>query len=102
VRRLKHDHYGQCIHIRVTGTLSALTDLEEFFNNYTVKGLWIYEEMAPEERRRTLPHHHFNIIESGKGAVCGENSNPGNDNRSDSAHSLESGSGKSKVSAGKK
>jgi hypothetical protein len=92
VRRLKHQTYGQCIHIRVTGTVSALTDLEEFFSNCTTDGIWTYEEMAPEEPRRTLPHHHFNIIESGRGATCGENSNPDNDNRSESTHSIESGS----------
>jgi hypothetical protein len=67
VRRLKHPTYGQCIHIRVTGTVSALTDLEEFFSNCTTDGIWTYEEMAPEEPRRTLPHPHFNIIESEEG-----------------------------------
>jgi hypothetical protein len=103
VRRLKHPTYGQCIHIRVTGTVSALTDLEEFFSNYTTDGIWTYEEMAPEEPKRTLPHHHFTIIESGRGATCGENSsNPDNDNRSESTHSIKSGSVKSKVSTGKK
>lgn len=78
VKRIVHEDFDQCIEIRLTGTLSALSDFESFLGEHSDAGLWSYE-MTVAEYRRTLPHHEFTITKSGRGAKYGANSDEGYD-----------------------
>jgi len=91
VKRIVHEDFGQCVEIRLTGTLSALSDLESFLGEKSDEGFWSYEMAAPESRR-TLPHHEFTITTSGRGAERGDNSDEGYDYKSVySGHTASSG-----------
>jgi hypothetical protein len=99
-RRLKHMDYGQCVEVRVIGTLSALSDFEEFLQSGNDESHWEFDEMFSPESKRTMPHNEFRIIPSGRGALCGENSDTSFDYVS--AQSGSSNKSVGKVSADKK
>ena len=99
VKRIAHEDFDQCIEIRLTGTLSALSDFESFLGEHS--GLWSYETTAAEPRR-TLPRHEFTITKSGRGAKRGAKSDESYDYVSVySGHTASSGKSNDSRGSGK-
>eukprot|EP01040_Poterioochromonas_malhamensis_P006895 gene6895-7435_t len=86
VYREKLPSYGQSVIIRACGTREALRSLETSVLSRDGNEYWEWDVDTPMYRDCEVEHissHEFSIAESRRGAICGANSDPKNDNKSE-------------------
>ncbi len=93
IRRVYSDALGQHLILSVTGTPESITTLENDLL-HALNAQWTWETRLSKEVD-FMSNFQFNIIQSGCGAIRGENSDSKYDNKSEkSINSKSSGSSK--------
>ena len=102
VRRMCLEEYGgQCVTIKVSGTIDALNKLVEELLNEKLNTYWQWEQRVVPRVLTEISNHSYSILRSTYGAESGPGSDPSNDFvqvRTSRSSRTESSSGSAKSS----